>query len=54
MVGALSNLLDRAILGYVVDYVNIFFWPIFNLADCLIVAGVLLYLFGEIRVTKRI
>jgi signal peptidase II len=54
MVGALSNLLDRAILGYVVDYVNIFFWPIFNLADCLIVAGVLLYLLSEIRFTKRI
>jgi signal peptidase II len=53
MVGALSNLLDRAILGYVVDYVNIFVWPIFNLADCLIVAGILVYLFGEIRLTKR-
>ncbi len=47
IVGALSNLIDRFALGYVVDYVNLFIWPIFNLADCLIVAGIIIYLIAE-------
>jgi signal peptidase II len=49
IVGAVSNLLDRVILGYVVDYVNIFVWPIFNLADCAIVAGIIIYLISEFK-----
>jgi len=52
IVGALSNLIDRFALGYVVDYINIFIWPIFNLADCLIVAGVIIYIISEIRFRK--
>ncbi len=41
--GALSNLLDRARFGYVIDYVE--FIPLrgfFNLADCAIVIGILM------------
>lgn len=38
--GALGNLLDRIVHGYVVDFVDIGFWPIFNLADLSIVGGV--------------
>lgn len=38
--GAMGNLLDRVIHGYVVDFVDIGFWPIFNIADCAIVLGV--------------
>ena len=41
--GALSNLLDRARFGYVIDYVE--FIPLrgfFNLADCAIVIGILI------------
>jgi signal peptidase II len=52
IVGAFSNLVDRFALGYVVDYINIFIWPIFNLADCLIVAGVLIYILSEIEFRK--
>lgn len=48
--GALGNLLDRLMRGYVVDFVSIGFWPIFNLADLAIVTGVLVlayYLWDE-------
>ncbi|HDQ22862.1 MAG TPA: signal peptidase II [Candidatus Uhrbacteria bacterium] len=50
ILGALSNLIDRLIFGYVIDYINVFIWPVFNLADCLIVAGVLLYIISEIKI----
>jgi signal peptidase II len=38
--GAMGNLTDRILYGYVVDFVDIGFWPIFNLADLSIVVGV--------------
>ena len=38
--GALSNLYDRLQYGLVIDYINIRFWPVFNLADVMISAGV--------------
>lgn len=38
--GAMGNLIDRLIHGYVVDFVDISFWPIFNIADVCIVTGV--------------
>lgn len=48
--GALGNLLDRITRGYVVDFVDIGFWPIFNVADLSIVLGVTIlayYLWNE-------
>jgi len=48
IIGAVSNLLDRLFLGYVVDYINFNFWPVFNLADTLIVIGCIIYLLAEI------
>lgn len=38
--GAMGNLADRLQYGYVVDFIDIGFWPIFNLADLSIVVGV--------------
>ena len=39
-VGAVSNLIDRIHYGYVVDYINfIGFFPVFNLADMMIIVG---------------
>jgi signal peptidase II len=38
--GAIGNLLDRVRLGYVVDFIDVGFWPVFNLADSAIVVGV--------------
>ncbi len=40
--GAMGNLIDRIFRGYVVDFVDIGFWPIFNIADLSIVIGVAL------------
>jgi signal peptidase II len=38
--GSVSNLIDRVRLGHVVDFLDLRFWPAFNLADSFIVAGV--------------
>jgi signal peptidase II len=38
--GAFGNLLDRVRLGYVVDFVDVGPWPIFNVADSSIVVGI--------------
>jgi len=37
--GALGNLLDRVLRGYVVDYVDFRLFPAFNLADAAVVVG---------------
>jgi signal peptidase II len=38
--GSVSNLLDRIRLGYVTDFLDLRYWPAFNLADSFIVIGV--------------
>jgi signal peptidase II len=38
--GAVSNLADRVRLGHVTDFLDVGFWPAFNLADTFIVVGV--------------
>jgi len=38
--GAFGNAFDRALRGYVVDFIEIHRWPIFNVADVAIVVGV--------------
>jgi len=37
--GAIGNLIDRVIMGEVTDFLHIFFWPVFNIADSFIVIG---------------
>ena len=38
--GSLSNLVDRIRLGHVTDFLDLRYWPAFNLADTFIVVGV--------------
>ena len=39
MGGAIGNLTDRIRLGYVIDFIDVGAWPVFNLADSAIVTG---------------
>lgn len=46
--GGIGNLIDRAAYGYVVDFLDFRFWPIFNVADISVCVGcglLVLYLF---------
>jgi len=51
--GAVGNLVDRLRLGYVVDFVHVYFrehqWPDFNLADSAITVGVTLLVLDILR-----
>ncbi len=44
--GAAGNLLDRVRLGYVTDFIDFHFWPVFNVADIGITAGALLMIYA--------
>lgn len=60
LAGALGNLIDRLILGHVIDFL-LFYWgnsyfPAFNLADCFITVGAGLLILDEllrVRQEKR-
>ena len=44
--GAIGNLIDRALIGRVIDFIDIYYknhhWPVFNLADSAICIGAVL------------
>jgi signal peptidase II len=47
--GALGNAIDRIARGHVVDFIHVRFWPVFNVADILVVAGGVLVLLVHAR-----
>ncbi len=47
--GATSNLMDRFLFGYVIDFLDFRIWPVFNLADSFITVGVFLFLLSTLR-----
>ena len=49
--GALGNLIDRLRLEHVTDFIDIGFWPVFNIADSAITVGVIIMVFYLIRLT---
>ena len=50
--GAIGNLIDRAIYGHVIDFLDIYYdrwhWPAFNLADSAITIGAVLLIFDTL------
>ncbi len=55
--GALGNLYDRLVYGGVIDFLDFhiwgYHWPAFNIADCAVVGGVLLYGARSLILEKR-
>lgn len=47
--GAIGNIVDRFHYGYVVDFVDLRWWPVFNVADSCITVGVVLLLLSSMR-----
>ena len=55
--GAISNIFDRAINNYVLDFIYLhykdFYWPAFNFADVYITLGVLMIIFQVVKELKK-
>lgn len=51
--GAVGNLIDRVVYGYVIDYLNFYLFnynfPVFNIADTCIVIGIMLLFISSWR-----
>ncbi len=59
--GALGNLTDRIIFGYVTDFlqfrwwfINLRWWPSFNIADACVVAGAVMLILGMFERSKSV
>lgn len=48
--GGFSNFFDRIRMGGVADYLDLFFWQL-NLADIFIIVGVLIFLYGLLKLS---
>ncbi len=53
LAGAAGNLYDRVRYGYVIDFIDLRVWPVFNLADTAITAGVCLVIARAILERRR-
>ena len=55
--GAVGNILDRVLYGYVVDFLDVYIgsahWPAFNIADAMICTGVGLLVLESVRDLRR-
>ena len=49
LAGALGNVVDRAVRGYVVDFIHVSHWPVFNVADVAVVVGIGLLLLAQAK-----
>jgi len=51
--GSVSNLIDRVRLGHVTDFIDLKYWPAFNLADSFIVVGVAILLLALVAADRN-
>lgn len=54
LAGAVSNLIDRVRLGYVVDFLDFMVWPVFNIADASITVGMILLLLHSVLKKEKV
>lgn len=54
LAGGFGNLIDRIRFGYVVDFIDFHFWPVFNFADILICVGCGLLVIALFRPEKSL
>lgn len=47
--GTIGNLIDRLFLGFVVDFIDLSFWPAFNIADIAVTLGAILIIVFMIK-----
>lgn len=53
IIGAISNLIDRLTYGFVIDYLDLSWFTIFNLADVMISIGTLIIFIYLIKLPKK-
>ena len=53
LAGAISNMADRLRLGCIIDFIDLKFWPAFNLADVFIVLGVILLIIQNSNIKNK-
>jgi len=51
--GAISNIIDRIACGAVIDFINLKIWPVFNIADICITAGILAIIIFYDKIKKQ-
>lgn len=49
MAGAIGNVADRIFRGFVVDFIHVERWPVFNVADIAVAIGVALLAYASLR-----
>ena len=53
LAGGVSNLIDRAVWGKVIDFVRLTNFSVFNLADILLTSGVLLVIVQKLLLVRK-
>ena len=51
--GALGNIIDRIRFGYVNDFIDVGFWPIFNIADSSITIAITIYILDALVLSRN-
>jgi signal peptidase II len=53
LAGAIGNLIDRILFGYVIDFLDFRIWPVFNVADSAVSIGAILLGWSIFKFPKK-